>query len=418
MKPTFLACTALLALQMILPTRAAAQQTRTLADDIRTLRVVMNGDVLLPPVGQLGRSRVEISFDQMSHDYTRYIYKVELCNADWTAATDVFESSWLSGFNGQPIDDYETSFNTTQLYTHYRLTFPNEDCRLLLPGNYRVLISEDGSDEPVAEACFALFEPRMSVTAAVSANTDIDVNKAHQQLTMSVAYGSCHVVDPERELHTVVLQNRRWDAAVVDLAPNLRRVGGAEWTHRRELIFPAGNEYHKFELQDVQRAGMGIERTGWFDPYFHATLYAAQPARNYTDEPDANGAYVVRHSGNEANDTQSEYAIVHFPFKSEPLPGGDVYVCGLWDNGAPDPHCRMTYDEATGTYEAAILLKQGYYNYQYRFYPHGGGAGQTARTDGNFYETENEYLILLYHRPQGERYDALVGMARLHSKLH
>ena len=391
---------------------ANAQFTRSLNEDIHTVRVVMNGDVLQPPVGELGRSRVAISFDQMSHDYTRYIYKVSLCNADWTPASDVFESSYLSGFNGQPIEDYETSFNTTQLYTHYRLTIPNEDCRLLLPGNYRVSIYEDDADdEPVAEACFALYSKQMNVTATVSGNTDIDYNKRHQQVSVTLAYGSCTVTDPERELHTVVMQNRRWD-----LPPNIRKVGGAEWTHRRELIFPAGNEFHKFELLDVHRAGMGVDKTGWFDPYFHATMYASEPGRNYVDEPDANGAYIVRHSGDEDNDTQSEYLLAHFPFKSEPLKGGDVYVCGQWDDGMPSERCRMTYDDASGTYEAAILLKQGYYNYQYRFFPNGGGAGQTLRTDGDFYETENEYLILVYHRPQGARYDALVGMARIQSK--
>ena len=397
---------------------AVAQQTRSLSDMIRTVRVVMNGDVLLPPVGQLGKSRVAISFDRMDHEYTRYIYKVQLCNADWTEATDVFESDFLTGFNGMPIEDYETSFNTTQLYTHYHLTIPNENCRLLLPGNYRLSIYEDGEDEAVAEACFSLFLPKMTVTASVSGNTEIDFNKAHQQITMSVAYGTTTVVDPERELHTVVIQNRRLDNAVVDLPPNIRKNGGAEWTHRRELAFPAGNEFHKFDLLDVHRAGMGIDRTGWYEPFFHAKLYESVPGRNYFDEPDANGAYIVRHSGDEDNDTQSEYVLVHFPFKSERMKGGDIYVCGLWDDGLPSERCRMAYDEASGTYEAVVLLKQGYYNYQYRFFPDGSGVGQTLRTDGDYYETENEYLILVFHRGQGERYDALVGMARLRSLMH
>ena len=404
----------LLILLWALQTSLTAQQTRSLSSDIHTVRVVADGDVLLPPFVPLGRSRIHISFDRMDHEYTRYIYKVQFCNADWTPATEVFESDYLAGFNGQPIEDYETSFNTAQLYTHYHLTLPNENCRLLLPGNYRVTIYDEDDDEnPVAEACFGFYTQQMNVSASVSANTDIDYNKTHQQVTMSVAYGGRKVVDPRRELHTVVLQNRRWDNAAIDVEPNIQNVNGVEWTHRRELIFPAGNEYHKFELLDVHQNGMGVDRISWFDPYFHATLFASQPARNYVDDADANGSYIIRHSGDEANDTQSEYVLVHFIFESEPLADGDVYVCGLWADGEPDPRCRMDYNEAEGAYETAILLKQGYYSYQYRCYPHGGGAGKTDRTDGNFYETENEYLILVYHRPQGARYDALVGMARM-----
>lgn len=395
---------------LVLATGVVAQQTRSLSEQIRTVQVIVKNNPLLPPVAQLG-DPIEIAFDELSHEYTRYIYKVEFCNADWSVAEDVFESDYLEGFNGQPIDDYEKSLNTTVLYTHYRLFFPNEDARLLLPGNYRVKIfadERDSSDEPVLEACFAIVAPEMNIMASVSANTEVDFNQRHQQVTYSVGYGGRRVVDPARELHTVVMQNRRWDSAVIDLMPNIQKANGIEWTHRRELIFPAGAEYHKFEILDVHQNGMGVDRVRWFDPHYHATLFASQLQHNYTYSPDQNGAYVIRHSGDEDNDIESEYLFVHFVLASPKLEGGDVYVTGLWDNGFPDPRCRMRYDEQLRAYECAVLLKQGYYNYQYRQLD-ADGVGQTASTEGDFYQTENEYLILVYHRPQGARYDALVG---------
>ena len=390
--------------------RGFAQQTRSLSEQIRTVRVVVNHDPLQPPVARLG-APVEISFDELSHEYTRYIYKVEFCNADWSRAEEVFESDFLSGFNGQPIEDYETSFNTTVLYTHYRFAFPNEDTRLLLPGNYRVRVyadERDSSDEPVLEACFSLLKPEMSVGVDVSSNTDVDFNQKHQQVTFNVSYGQRRVVDPQRELHTVVFQNRRWDNAVVDLPPNIQKATGVEWTHRRDLLFPAGAEFHKSEIIDVQLNGMGVDRMLWVEPHRHAVLFPVQPQRNYTYDPDANGSFVIRAPEDESPETEAEYLFVHFLLHTPRLPGGDIYVTGLWDNGFPDPQCRMEYDEEHGVYECSVLLKQGYYNYQFRQLA-ADGVGQTARTEGDFYETENEYLILVYHRPQGARYDALVG---------
>lgn len=393
-----------------------AQQTRSLSNQIRTVQVIVAGDPLLPPVARLG-SRVEVAFDALTHDYTRYIYKVEFCNADWSRCEDVFESDYLSGFNGQPIDDYETSFNTTVLYTHYRMVFPNEDTRLLLPGNYRVQVfadERDASDEPVLEACFSLYVPDMSIAAEVSNNTEVDFNQRHQQVTYSIGYGSHRVIDPQRELHTVVMQNRRWDNAVIDLPPNIMKGTGAEWTHRRELVFEAGAEFHKFEILDVRLNGLNVDRMEWIDEQYHATLFPVTPQHNYTYDPDADGNYVIRHSGDEDNATMSEYLFVHFLLQTPPLDGGDVYVTGLWDNGFPDPQCLMHYDEDLHAYECAVLLKQGYYNYQFRQLD-SNGVGRTARTDGDFYQTENEYLILVYHRPQGARYDALVGFAKVKS---
>ena len=404
---TFLALCAIVTVVM-------AQQTRSLSDDIRTVQVVVAGDPLAPPVAQLG-TPVELSFDALTHTYARYIYNVQLCNADWSVCEDLFESDYLSGFNNQPIDDYETSFNTTVLYTHYSVSFPNDDCRLLLPGNYRVRIYEDEFDadeEPVLEVCFSLYAPEMNVGLHVSSNTEIDFNQRHQQVTFDVAYGQRRVVDPQRELHTVVMQNRRWDNAVVDLQPNIIKSSGVEWTHRRELAFEAGSEFHKFEILDVRLNGMNVDRMAWIDEQYHATLFANKPQHNYTYDPDADGAYVIRHSGDEDNATMSEYLFVHFLLQTPQLPGGDVYVSGLWDGGFPDPQCLMHYDERLQAYEAAVLLKQGYYNYQFRQLDN-NGVGHTALTEGNFYQTENEYIVLVYHRPQGARYDALVGFAKV-----
>ncbi|MBO4906925.1 MAG: DUF5103 domain-containing protein [Bacteroidaceae bacterium] len=378
---------------------------------------MVNNDALQPPVARLG-SKVELSFDDFTHSYTRYIYKVELCNADWTPATEVFESDWLVGFNEQPIEDYETSFNTTLLYTHYRVSFPNANTRLKMSGNYRVTVYADESDrddEPVLEACFMLLSPEMSISASILTNTDIDVNQSHQQIQYSLSFGQRKVIDVSRELHTVVLQNRRWDNAVIDLMPNIQRNGAAEWTHRRELIFPAGNEYHKFEILDPHIGGMGVEQIDWFDPFYHATLYPITPSHNYSFDEDTDGAYIIRRSYDEDNDTQSEYLFVHFQLKSTRLPGGDVYVTGQWDNGFPDPACRLSYDEAAGIYEGSLLLKQGYYNYQF-VQADSEGRGVTNHTEGNFYQTENEYIILVYHRPIGSRHDALVGYATIKSK--
>ncbi len=394
---------------LLLSLHVVAQQTRSLSERIRTVQVIVNDDPLLPPVAKLG-DRVEIGFDELSHEYIRFIYKVEFCNADWSPATEIFESDYMEGFNGLPIEDYETSFNTTVLYTHYRFAFPNEDVRLLLPGNYRVKVysdERDADDEPVLEACFSLLQPCMSIAGEVLTNTDIDFQQRHHQISYSVNFGGQRVVDPARELRTVVMQNRRWDTAVVNLPPNIQRATGVEWNHRRDLIFDAGSEFHKFEILDVRLNGMNVDRMAWIGEQYHATLFSNAPQRNYTYDSDVNGGYVIRHTGDEENDTHCEYLFVHFLLQRPQLLEGDVYVCGLWDNGSPNPECKMTYDEKTGMYECGVFLKQGYYNYQFRQFV--DGVGRTDLTEGDFYQTKNEYLILVYHRPQGARFDALVG---------
>jgi hypothetical protein len=71
----------------------------------------------------------------------------------------------------------------------------------------------------------------------------------------------------------------------------------------------------------------------------------------------------------------------------------------------------MTYDELNEEYETAMLLKQGYYEYQFR-----QADGKTLKTMGDFFETENEYSTLVYYKGQGARYDRLVGYSRVKTK--
>ena len=398
-----------------------AQRHEILDRQLHTLQVVVNDDPLLPPIMNLGGgNHLEIGFDVFSHEYHLYIYKVEHCNADWSPSTEIFESDYMNGFNGEPIEDYEKSFNTTVLYTHYSLRIPNENISLKLSGNYKLTVYNDEGDEPVPvlTACFSLVEPGVGIGATVSTNTDIDFNKSHQQVDFSVNYGLVKVIDPHRELKNVIMQNRRWDNCVVNPKPNIQAANKIEFTHNRQLIFPAGNEYHKFEILDVHIPTLNVDRMEWFDPYYHATLYPNQTARNYLYDEDQNGAFIIRNSDDEDVATTCDYVFTHFTLKSPQLPGGEVYLNGEWTYNRFIPEYRMTYNRETQAYEATALLKQGYYNYNYLFVPDGETQGNSGRTDGNFYETENEYIILVYHRPNGGRYDKLVGYRRMNFKIN
>ena len=396
-------------LLLLFPCLTIAQVRRIYDENVKTLTVVVDGDPTLPPIMSLRkRHSLSVEWDEMSHDYQRYVYHLQHCNADWEPSDEIFESDFMSGLNNQLVEEYEKSFNTTQIYTHYRLRLPSQQLRPLISGNYRLQIFHEdddmSEDTPVLEVQFCLYENVANIRTQVSSNTDVDFNRDHQQVTLAVGYGTLNVVDPQRELKVVVFQNRRWDNRVTGLIPNIRNNAGIEFTHNKNLIFTGGSEFHRFEILDVQRTSMGVERMEWFDPYYHATLFVDQPQHNYTSIKDQNGVYVLRSSDDIDDATTAEYVVVHFFLQTPRLPGGDVYVCGQWTGEPFNPECRMEYDDINHQYHAAVMLKQGYYSYQYR-----QEDGATARTEGDFYQTENEYSVLVYYRGQGARYDQLVG---------
>ncbi len=401
----------LLLMLLLMPTIVAAQRNEVFSSHIRSLWVVA-GDRWqeLPVIRLNGDEPITVSFDDMTHEYRRYTYRVEHCEADWTTSEDLLTSDFVEGFaEGNTIDDVEESLNTTHLYTHYKVRLPNRQCRLRMSGNYRLtVIDEDNGEEPVLQVCFMVLEPLMGVSMEVTANTDQDLHNRQQQVSMKVNYGGQRVVVPEQQIKTVVMQNDRWDNARVNSKAQYLTGDGMEWQHNADFIFMAGNEYRKFEILDVTHPTMGIDVINWDGENYHAFPFECEPRRNYVYDEDANGAFYIRNSENIENDRLSEYVYVHYVLHCDTPPRGDVYLNGRWTNDRFLPEYKMEYNAENRCYEATVLQKQGYYNYQFLLM-RPDGTLVTMPTEGDFYQTENRYTALVYYRGQGERTDRLVG---------
>jgi len=392
-----------------------AQRNRILNPDIASLQAVAGNNWLSMPVIALGEGvPVNIAFDDLTHEYRRYAYKVEHCNADWSTSGDLFVSDYIDGFNADNVIEHvEQSINTNMLYTHYRFQIPNERCKLKMSGNYRVTIyDENDDDKAVAECCFMVVEPRMGIKLSVDANTDKGINSRWQQVAMEVKYGGgLSVTDVQRQIYTVVMQNGRWDNAVVNAKPQFVMGDGLRWSHNAQLVFEAGNEYRKFEMLDVRHANMGVEKIDWDGEAYHAYLWPDEPRGSYVFDEDANGAFYIRNSDNRENNSTSEYIHVHFTLRSPRL-AGDVFVNGVWTNDQLSAPYKMQFDEGAQCYRLSLLLKQGYYSYQY-VWQQSNGQTATVPSEGSFYQTENRYQALVYYRKLGERADRLVGFAEI-----
>jgi hypothetical protein len=81
----------------------------------------------------------------------------------------------------------------------------------------------------------------------------------------------------------------------------------------------------------------------------------------------------------------------------------------MFNNYALAPENKMEYNEAKGIYEKALIIKQGFTNYQYVLTDKSGKIDYENAVDGNFYQTENNYFVIVYYRENGKRYDRIIG---------
>ena len=387
----------LLALLWLLPLAAQAEN-RINQPNIKTLVTMVNQNWLNAPVMRLHSDDVlTVEFDELSHDYHRYVYRLEHCEADWTPSEELFESDWLSGFNNNPIDDYAHSINTIVPYTHYQLQLPNDRCQLLMSGNYRLyVLDEDDDNREVLVTQFMVTEQSMRLSLSSTPNTDIDTRQSHQQVTMAIDYGNLPVTNPDTQIYAVVMQNHQQRNMRQGVKPTITTRNGLEWSHCRELIFDAGNEYRKFEVLDVSHPTMGIDHITWDGENYQAYPFVDAPRPNYLYDEDANGAFCIRNSDYREVSTTGEYVWVNYRLRVPHQ--GPIFISGRFATATGGDDYMLYYDPVNQLYTASILQKQGYYNYQYTTTD-----GQQLPSEGNYYQTKNQYQALIYYKGTTDR---------------
>ncbi len=405
-------CFLLLFISFITLAARDAYYTDIKSNLIKTLQVKVAGELISQPIIELnGEEQIEINFDALGHEFNRFAYSMIHCNADWTQSS-LSSIEYINGFQGLTIDDFATSINTTTQYTNYLYLLPNDDVQFKVSGNYALQVfKEDEPDKILFTACFSVVEPLVSINAGITSNTMIDANRSHQQVNFTINHKGIDIAYPQSDLKIYVSQNNRRDNVVNNLKPTSILNGQLVYDNNRDLIFKAGNEYRRIEFLSTRYAGMGVNDIQFHNPYYHIELQPdlIRSNQSYHYDQDQNGRFFIRCSGCNDPDTEADYCIVHFSLVSEPFLDGSVYLTGQLTNNVINESNKMSYNFDTGQYELSLLLKQGSYNYEYLVVKNNSNLGQTAETEGDYYQTENEYAIAVYFRPMGVRYDRLIG---------
>ena len=392
--------------------------TKAYTPDIKTIQVYLNADQLDLPVIRMGSDdHVKVAFDWMSHKFRHLAYRVRFCNADWTPS-ELDEMDYMEGLNEVIIDDPYISMNTTFDYSHYEFSLPNDDVKLTLSGNYIVQVYDvDDPSTNLLVACFSQQDPKVSVTGEVDGRSLYGVNKEYQHLAFELFYKGNFTALPD-ELTVVVRQNGRRDNEVYGLKPTYVKPESLVFEDERKLSFEGGVQYNVADFSHRFRYSGCVERISFHNPYYHVEMRPGMMTDGKTSvfRKDVNGGYLV-HQQDVWSDAEVDYSVVHFSYPlEEPWLDGSLYVSGDFNEGRLDKSNKMVYNYERHQYELTAVLKNGGYNFQYLFVPAGLTSGLNSRTEGSFWETENEYHIYVYYRPLGSDYDRLVGFERIFYK--
>lgn len=404
---------------LLLPIIAFSQVQQEIAPpyNIKTVSFMKDSEVVYP-IFRLGES-FTFAFDDLFGNEANYYYTIVHCNYDWSPSSQLTVNDYIQGFDNQRIQTYENSFNTLQIYSRYTLTFPNKFTRLLLSGNYMLKILNEDREE-VFTRKFVLYEEQVAVPVQVKRARDMAVINEKHNLDFSIKSKSIIFQSPLQNVRVALLQNGRFDTAIYNVKPQYTIGNDLIYRYDKETQFWAGNEFLYFDNKDIRNAVNNVLRITAGEIY-NTILYTNEARANkpYTFYPDVNGRFQVRNINlNVTNPTlESDYTWVFFKLSAPDFfEKKDIYVGGMFNNYAKTDEYKMDYNAETAMYEKAVMIKQGFNNFAYIVADKKGIVDGAHAIDGNFYQTENDYFVLVYYRENNDRYDRVIGVGRANSE--
>lgn len=257
-----------------------------------------------------------------------------------------------------------------------------------------------------------------AIKAHIKHTAQSSIRASHQEIRFEVEHPSFDIRDPVNEVSATIIQNGRTDNMITGLPPQFFRNGFMDFNYVRETLMEGGNEYRHVDLRSSRFIVDNVREVKYVDPFYHVILSTdrSRKTQPYRFERDLNGRYYIEVREYDNFDTEGDYFFVHFRLQTDfAEPWERVYINGALTNWMQNQASEMIYNPMNKAYELTLLLKQGYYNYQYLMVKAGESKGTLYNFEGNFEQTENDYLILIYYKGISDRCHRLIGAETFNS---
>lgn len=383
--------------------------------NIKTISFVQNNQNMIP-IFELG-SGFQLQFDDLYGNNGDYFYEIVHCDYDWIP-TNIPKVEYLEGFDNQRIQDITNSFNSLQIYSHFKLQIPNQQTqRLKISGNYILKILNENR-EIVFSRRFILTENIASVPMQIKRSRVLNNLEFKHNLDFSITSTTINFQNPIKNIKIALFQNGNFNLAIKNIPPQYTIGNNLIYKYDTETQFWAGNEFLYFENKFIRIPANFVARVNTNTDIYGCYLFTNEARANfpYSFTQDINGNFVVLNANATNNEIEADYAWVYFSLSAPTFRlNKDIYIGGQFNNYNLIPEFKMDYNSEKGIYEKAILIKQGFTNYKYVIADKKGEIDNENAIDGNFYQTENEYTALVYYRDNIGRYDRVIGKGTANS---
>jgi len=367
-----------------------------------------------PSVNLGTKDQVLLAFDDLRGGNRNYNYTIEHCDENWNSS-NISTAEYLTGFTDDRILNFTYSSATNQKYTHYEIKLPNENIAPKISGNYILKVYEDDVSKPILTRKLYVVGSRLSLIANIVPSTN--ARETNQKINFQISYGNLQVQNPATDIKVLVMQNARPETGVFTSQPTYIRGNQLIYEDLAINDFPGGNEFRHFDTRSLK---LNSDRVSHI---YHDSTYTVvllgDPVRNtpnYSFNYDNNGSFFILNSDGSDPKRDADYTHVYFSLAANKTPGeGSAYIVGKFNDYKLDNRSKLEFESVKGRFMTDLYLKQGVYDYQYVWVDRKTDKPDDTLFEGSYFETENDYQVLVYYHPFSARWTELVGYRLLNN---
>jgi hypothetical protein len=370
-----------------------------------------------PAINLNSKDQLLLAFDDLRSGSHNYYYTIEHCDENWTSS-NLSTADYLQGFTEDRILDYTYSSGTAQKYTHYELKLPNDNIVPKISGNYILKVYEDGdATKLILTRRLYVIGTRVLLQADINASNNVALMQTNQKINFQINLSSLPVQNPNADIRVLIMQNGRSETGQLTTQPTYIRGSQLVYNDININDFPGGNEFRHFDTRSLK---LNSDRVSHI---YHDTAYtvvllgdAIRNQPGYSFQYDNNGNFFILNQDGTDPKRDADYTHVYFSLAANKTAGeGSAYIVGKFNDYKIDDRSKMDFEPVKGRFFTSLFLKQGVYDYQYVWVDRTTNKPDNVLLEGSYFETENDYQVLVYYRPASARWTELVAYRLLNN---
>lgn len=384
-------------------------------EGIESVLLYRKGNELSLPIIKLETNeQITFLFDEIGLESLDYVYTIIHCNPNWSES-DLLPIDYIEGFQELEIYEYSVSQNTLFNYINYKVEFPNEDINITKSGNYIIKVYErDTPESPVITRRFYVYEEKTKVKTAVEQIAIKRIDGLNQRLNIDI---ECYteIENPAETVSLHIIKNNGPAKDFSNIKPSFIQGNNLIFKSIDNLAFAGGNEYRHFDIKNFKFVSDQLLHVEKLTERHDVILKPDKDlsTEDYKFKHDINGKRTIKLENNDISNIMADYCYVYFQLSpNEVLQNGEYFINSNIYGWNFQQNSKLEFNSKKKVYQTKLLLKQGYYNYNYLFQSNDKlfqGEEHIYKVEKNSHYTENEYHILIYYKDYSSSYTRIIG---------